>query len=341
MSERFSRQIMIVTAATGALGLALVGCSANGPAAGSVASEGGASSVGGSEELTAIDLLVAPVAYEPVYIAMDQGIFEKHGLDINIVEGGTAAQAIPQLVSGEVDIAHTGGVSHIAAVAQGIPVKAIAGSMNADSSIVTSGLLVKEDSDINSYKDLEGKTVGLQGLQETTNLGTLLGVESEGGDPDKVNFVQVPLPGLNDALAKGQVDAVYSIGSFYPAGLDMGFRPLGAPANEFMDGGASALWFTTTEYIDANEETVKNFQSAMEEATTFAMDNHDAVVDQQIERTDQDPEYLRNAPAQNLEWRIHREGMQSTIDGLVKYGFIDSEPTFDDVVWSGAPLVEG
>ncbi|OMQ16736.1 hypothetical protein A7K94_0200610 [Modestobacter sp. VKM Ac-2676] len=321
-----------------ALSLSACGGSAEGAAAPSTPSGADGESSG---ELQSIDLLVAPVAYEPVYIALDRGIFEEHGLEVNIVEGGTAAQAIPQLISGEVDIAHTGGVSLVAAVSQGIPVQAIAGSMNADSSIVTSGILVPEDSPIQEYSDLAGKTVGLQGLKETTHLGTLLGVEGQGGDPSSVNFVQLPLPGLNDAVLKGQVDAVYNIGSFYPTGLSQGLRPIGAPANEYMDGGPSALWFATQSYIAENEETVEKFQAAMEEATQFARDNHDAVVEQQIERTDQDPEYLRNAPAQNLDWRIDQDGLQATIDGLVKYEFIGTEPSFDDVVWSGTPLVGG
>jgi len=344
MRNIFSRRVFTGLAAAAALGLALTGCGGSGagsdtdttPSASSGA-DGGAAAAG---ELTKVNLLVAPVAYEPVYIAMDRGIFEEHGLDINIVEGGQAAQAIPQLISGEVDIAHTGGVSLIQAVAQGMPVQAIAGSLNANKEIVTSGILVKEDSPIHSYKDLEGKTVGLQGLKETTNLGALLGVEAEGGDPSKVNFVQVPLPGLNDALEKGQVDAIYNISSFYPTGLSMGFRAIGAPANEYMDGGPSALWFTTKDYIAKNEDTVKKFQAAMEEASKYAMEHHDAVVEQQIKRTNQDPEYLKSAPAQNLDWRIDRSGMQKTIDGLIKYKFIDGQPTFDDVVWSGTPLIE-
>jgi NitT/TauT family transport system substrate-binding protein len=336
MTKKMSRRALAGLAASVALGAALTGCGGSGGAA--AASSADDQSSGGLER---IDLLVAPVAYEPVYIAQERGIFEKHGLEINIVEGGTAAQAIPQLISGEVDIAHTGGVSLIAAVAQGMPVQAIAGSLNADADIVTSGLLVKEDSPIQSYADLEGKTVALQGLKETTNLGTMLGVEAEGGDPGSVNFVQVPLPGLNDAVLKGQVDAAYSISSFYPAGIAQGLRPIGAPANEYMDGGPSALWFTTKQYIGENEETIRSFQAAMEEASTYAMENHDAVVEQQITHTEQDPEYLRNAPAQNLDWRIDRDGMQRTIDGLIEYEFIDSEPTFDDVVWSGTPLIEG
>jgi NitT/TauT family transport system substrate-binding protein len=340
MTKQFSRRAFAGLAASVALAVSLSGCggSADGSAAvGSSAASSGAAS-GSTGAVDKINLLVAPVAYEPVYIAQDQGIFAKHGLQVNFVDGGTAAQAIPQLLSGKVDIAATGGVSLIAAVAQGIPVQAIAGSLGADPKIVTSGILVKQDSPIHDYKDLQGKTVGLQGLKETTNLGTMLGVEAHGGDPKSVNFVQLPLPSLNDAVLKGQVDAVYNIGSFYPAGLAQGLRAIGAPANEYMANGSSALWFTTKTYIGKNKRVIGEFQAAMEEATKYALANHDAVVQQEIKHSQQDPNYLKNAPAQPLEWRIDRKGMQATIDGMAKYKFINSKPSFNDVVWTGTPL---
>lgn len=342
MTKQFSRRAFAGLAASVALAVSISGCgAANGSAAngsGAVGSGGAAS--GSSGGIDKINLLVAPVAYEPVYIAQDQGMFAKHGLQVNMVNGGTAAQAIPQLLSGKVDIAATGGTSLIAAVAQGIPVQAIAGSLNAHAKgPATSGILVKQDSPIHDYKDLQGKTVGLQGLKETTNLGTMLGVAAHGGDPSSVKFVQLPLPDLNDAVLKGQVDAVYNIGSFYPTGLSMGLRAIGAPANEYMDGGPSALWFTTKSYIAKNKGVVQKFQAAMEEASKYAMANHDAVVQQEIAHTQQDPNYLKSAPPADLDWRIDRKGMQATIDAMAKYKFINSKPSFNDVVWSGTPLI--
>lgn len=337
MTQKVSRRAFTGLAAALALGLALSACGGSAGADTAASKDSGSGSSGG---LDSINLLVAPVAYEPVYIAQDRGIFKKHGLQVNLVEGGTAAQQIPQLLSGKVDIGATGGTSLIAAVSQGIPVQAVAGSLNADASIVTSGLLVKADSPIHSYKDLQGKTVGLQGLKETTQLGTMLGVAAQGGDPSTVKFVQLPLPNLNDAVLKGQVDAAYNISSFYPAGLSQGLRAIGAPANEYMNGGPSALWFATKQYIAKHQGTVKKFQAAMQEATQYARAHQDAVVDQEIKHTSQDPNYLKHAPAQNLDWRIDRNGVQKTLDAMARFKFIDSKPSFNDVVWSGTPLVQ-
>ena len=331
MINKFSRQALTGLGAILALGLTLTACG------GSTAAEGEEPAGAASGALTSLKVLRAPVFFEPLIIADREGYFEEQGLDVEIIDGGTAAQQVAQLVSGKVDIAATGGVSTIAAVAQGMPIKAILGNQNANAEVITSGLLVEKDSPIQSYGDLEGKTVGLQGLKETTHLGSLLALEDAGVDTSSVEFVQLPLPGLNDALAKGQVDAAYNIGSFYPTGIGMGFRTIGSPGNEFLEGGPNAWYVSSDDFIAENGEAIEKFNEAMKQATEYAIDNPEVVQELQIEFTEQDPEYIKSAPIQILTWQVNRAGTENTINGLNKYKFIDSEVAYEDVVWEGAP----
>jgi NitT/TauT family transport system substrate-binding protein len=296
-----------------------------------------ATSTGDTGGQTSLRVLIGPVFFEPLHIAQREGFFEEEGLDVEIVDGGAAAQAIPQVLSGEVDIAGTGGVSLFAAVAQGMPLKAISSLQNAATDPVTSGILVPEDSPIADYADLEGKTVGLQALQETTNLATLLAVEEAGGDPASVNFVQIPLPAINEVVVKGEVDAGYNIGSFYPTGIGMGLRPLGSPANEVLTGAPNALWIATSEFIAANPDAVEAFNAAMAKAIDFANDNPEVVQDLQIELTEQDPDFIRANPVTKVAHALDRAAIEKTIAGLARFGFIPSEPAYEDVVWESAP----
>lgn len=301
-------------------------------------SDGGGSGLAqGPDGRTKLRVLVGPVMFEPTYIGVQQGFFAQEGLDVEVVTGGTAAQQIPQIVSGDVDIAATGGVSLIAAVQKGIPVRAIMGLQNAVTEPITSGILVRQDSDIQDYGDLAGKVVGLQALNETTHAATLLAAEDAGVDIDSVEFVQLPLPNLNDAVLSGQVDAVYNIGSFFPAGLGMGLRTIGSPAAEFLTGGPNVLWFTSQQFIGQNPAVVEAFVRAMTRATDFANANPTLVQDQQIEHTEQDPNYIRSAPLIPFASRLDRDGVQGTVDAMVRYGFLPSAPAYEDIVWEGAP----
>jgi len=301
---------------------------------GSLAGCGASSSAaGGSDQIT---VLRAPVFFEPLMIAEQQGYFKDEGLNVKIVPGGTAAQGVAELVSGKVDIAPTGGVSTIAAVAQGMPIKAFMGCQNATPAPVTSGILVKKDSPIHSYADLAGKTIALQGLKETTNLGTLMALEANGVDPDSVKFVQLPLANLNDAVLKGQVDAAYNIGSFYPTGIQMGLRTIGAPGNTYLKGGPNAWYVASDKFLSSHKADIEKFIAAMTKATAYATAHPKAVQDMTIKYTEQDPAYVRKAPITPLTTKIDKAGTTTTINGLVKYKFIDKPVSYDDVVWSDA-----
>ena len=53
-------------------------------------------------QATKIKVVVAPTAFEAVYIARDQGIFAKHKLDVEIIPGGPPDAMIPLLLNGQV-----------------------------------------------------------------------------------------------------------------------------------------------------------------------------------------------------------------------------------------------
>ncbi|GGH36978.1 ABC transporter substrate-binding protein [Microbacterium album] len=329
MSRRSFRR---TAALAGALALAtgaLSACGAAGAPEDEAAADDGA--------LIPVKILTGAVFFESAFIALEQGFFEEEGLDADVSIGAAAAQQIPQVVSGEVDIAGTGGVSLIAAVERGIPVQGILATSNAVVEPITSGILVPDDSDIRSYADLEGKTVALQALQETTHAGTMKAVDEDGGDSSKVEFVQLPLPNLVDAVLSGQVDAAYAIGPFYPAGIGKGLRLLGAPAAEHLTGGPNAMWFTSKQFIAENQDVVERFQRALTKGIEYAMANPDAIREQQLEHTEQDPEYIANAVISPITPVLDRDGIQNTIDVMVHYGFLPSAPAYEDVIWSGAP----
>lgn len=324
------------TAASAVAATALLGATLSACGGGDSGESGTSSSSAG--KLTTVKVLLAPVFFQPVYIAQEQGFFKEQGLKIETVEGGAAAQQIPQVVSGKVDIADTGGVSLIAAVSRGIPVQAILGSANIDQGEPTSGLLVKKNSPIHDYLDLQGKTVGLTGLKETTNLATNLAVEKAGGDPSSVKYVAVPLPALNDSVLKGKIDAAYNISSFFADGLGLGLRSIGTPSDELLTGSPAGTWIASKSYINEHKDIIEKFQKAMRKATEYANAHHDAVNKQTIKHTKLDPEYVKSSPYEPLAWKLDRSGVQKTIDAMAKYKFIDKKPSFSDVVWDGAPV---
>lgn len=90
-----------------------------------------------------------------LYVAKELGLFEKRGLDVQIVPVEDLAAARDLLVAGQADVFWSCPTVAIAAVANGAPIKIISQVKKP----CTSVLLVAPDSPIKSIEDLKGKNI--------------------------------------------------------------------------------------------------------------------------------------------------------------------------------------
>lgn len=209
--------------------------------------------------------------------AQDDGIFKKHGLssDIRVMASGTAI--VPGVVSGSLDI----GISNVgslgAAYARSLPVVILAPGALYNSKKPTTALMVRGQSPIKTAKDLEGKTVAVNGLKDLVMFSTKAWIDQNGGDSDKVKFVEISFPEMPNAVERGTVDAAtmaepaFSIAKS-PA---FGMRVLGYPydavnaKNPFL----ITAWFTTRDWIKKNPAPARRFVEAIGETTQWANHN--------------------------------------------------------------------
>src|ERR1043166_3350264 len=61
-----------------------------------------------------------------IQVAIDGGIYKKHGFDVENIQVGSSATVVQALLAGEVSFAHVGAVPVVAAVASGSDLKIIA-----------------------------------------------------------------------------------------------------------------------------------------------------------------------------------------------------------------------
>ncbi len=326
MSKKNALRRAVIGASALAVAFGMIGCSSAAPEAPEATQEG---------EVVTIKLMRSPVFYEPVFIAMEEGLFEKAGLNVEISENATAAESVPQLLNGNVDIAMTGGVSLIQAVAEGVPIKAVLGQSSADPDVCTSGIMTTSDSGLSGYADLGGTTIGLQGLKETTHLGTLLAAKDAGVDTDSIDFVQLPLPNLNEAVANGTVDAAFPIGMFFSLAAEQGLVQIGCPIPEYLPWGPNVIYAATNDYIENNADTIQRFQEVIAEATEIGVaNNFERIRQVQLENSNAPEEFILNGPISPYLVDLHRSGFEVTSTSMEEFGFISAAPTFDDLVAS-------
>ena len=310
--------------AAGLVGLAALALAACAPSGGSPgpAPSTGETSAGlpdGVCEPTTVRLVLGTVGTEPVWVGQEQGIFKKHGLDVELVPGGNSAEI--------------GGVRIIQAAAQGLGLKAFLGSLTGPPEPVTSGIVALPDSGIHGWADLKGKTIGLQGTHDTTHLATLLGLATVGLKESDVTIVQLPLANLTDAVLSKQIDVAYLIGATFDPAIAKGLVLVANPAKDVIPYVPAVNYSAKDSWLKANEATARCFQAALIEANTLALADDAKLIRQaRVDHNKTDPAIAAAATISGYETDISVNGFKILVDGMTEFDFIDKPVTLDDVL---------
>ncbi|MFD8815519.1 ABC transporter substrate-binding protein [Streptomyces sp. NPDC059627] len=324
------RTLVLLTALAAAVSLTATACGGD--------SAAGTRTADGKAEITVLRSNGA--VFEPLYIAEQQGYFKAAGLDVTIKAGAQdTSQNAPSVLNGEAQFAMTDSSGFLKGAAQGLPIRIVTGLQSATTRTApTDGLLVKKDSEITSFKDLEGRTVGVSALGGTIQFICEYLTQKAGGDPSKIKFVALPTTSLTDAAKSGKTDAVFSFGPFYFAGKDSGLRSIGNGMND-LPGMVQGLLFAGQKYLSANGGTAKKFIDAVAKAITYA-DAHPAAV-KAIDKkyTQVDASFIDSHDISYYDKNLDRTMMRTVITKMHEFGLLDNEPKDADVYWDQAPVV--
>ena len=275
----------------------------------------------------------------PLYIAQREGWFEEAGLDVSIEIVGGAAAVVPALSSGEHQIGSGNLISTMQANQQGIPLVAISGINTApescdDEEHLTSAILVPEDSDVQTAADLEGKTVTVNTLNNLGDLTIKATVENDGGDPNALQFTEINFPDMIPALQADRVDAIWEVEPFVTLGTNQGLRVVAYNFCEAMEQFPLGTYFVTQEYYDSNSEAVDAFQSVMERANDYVLENEEDVREV-VPTYTQIPEEAAQAMALPVyTTTIPQEKIEQLADLVVRYGLMETAPDDLDAIFS-------
>ncbi|HHW82997.1 MAG TPA: ABC transporter substrate-binding protein [Actinomycetales bacterium] len=329
-------------AAVAALALTTAACGGNGGGATTTPPAGGTTSdsteAGApSGELTELAIVVAPLHYEPAYIAQREGIFEQHGLDVEIKRGQDPASLIAMLMSGEVQIATSSFIPLAASVIEGLPLKIIAGNGQVDPDFDNSGVMVAPDSGITEMSQLEGKTIGVTGINTGGSLPFMQRLEDSGVPIDALTQVVIPFAGMQAALEQGTVDAVFAVDQAYHQMLAAGYPSIASPTREVQTNMPVTVWIGQEPWLAENGEIIDAFVAAMAEADAIYMEN-DALAREVHAEINQVPveEVTQNLVPISTE--INVNPAERGLASAAHFGVIAEEITLDELLWEGVPL---
>ncbi|MEC7763649.1 MAG: ABC transporter substrate-binding protein [Pseudomonadota bacterium] len=294
-----------------------------------------------AQDLTEIKVINAPTAFEPLWLAQEEGIFEKHGLKAEIIPGGPPDAMMPQLITGQAQFALTSGLAVMNASAKGLPVQLVVGNMmSQNGTVATAALIAPGDSEIDSVEDLAGKKIGITSLNNQPHLALLMSATDKGVDIDGLTFVELPPPAMVTANDKGTVDAIYALDPYMSAAIQSGYKKVEESVSLYMDGLPSVSFAAGSEYVAENPEIVEAFIAAMTEAEEFANANPERVRDIDRKYTKLDEEFIANRPLSTFVPQINADALQKVGDAMVEYGWLENPPDMDKLIAPQAPRTE-
>jgi sulfonate transport system substrate-binding protein len=209
-------------------------------------------------------------------IALEQGFFEKHGLDVDIARPyATGVDALNALQAGESEIVQVG-VPMIGAVLRGMDLVALgnySGNATKLGSDATMALIAGKDSGIKQgdLSTLKGKRIAAS-FGTINHLYILALLEKAGLTPQDVTLVNTPPPDMTVALLANGIDA-FSAWDPWPI---VALKDVPG-AVEVIRGGdvISYLGFNvaTRDWVAKNGDTIERFLAAVSEADKWMRAN--------------------------------------------------------------------
>lgn len=323
------RRVGVVALAAGlAVGLAACGGSSAGSAgaSGSGSASSGAVAGGATKKVSVGVIPIVDVA--PLYLGVQKGFFSKRGLDVTPKPAQGGAAIVPAVLAGEDQFGFSNVVSLLTAREKGVPLLVVAAgsSSTGDEANDVNAVLVGKGSTLKSAKDLAGKKVAINSLNNIGDTTIKTAVEKAGGDPDAVTFVEMPFPDMPAQLATGKVDAVWESEPFRSQIVAQGGRILFDNLTETYPKLQIATYFTSEQLKAKDPAMVAAFVAAINESMDYATAHPDEARAILATYTKITPDVAARIVLPAWPTQLDRESAQAVGAAAQKFGTLKRAP---------------
>ena len=296
-------------------------------------------------ELVEVDIMLdwyPNAVHSYLYAAIENGYFEEEGIQLTIQFPANPTDPINLAAAGRITLGITYQPDVVMARAnQNVPVKSIGAIVRSP----LNHIVIMEDSEIQSPKDLEGKTVGYPGIPLNESLIKTM-VNTDGGDPDKVSMVDVGFE-LGSSIISERVDAV--VGAYINHEVPV-LRHKGYETRYFnpVDYGVPSFYELVIVTNDATweerQEDIQAFWRAATKGYEFMKENPEEALAILLSNQDQaNFPLIEEVEQQSLQILLPkmesdagfgsqaRDSWQETVDWMMEFELIDQEPSLDDI----------
>lgn len=213
----------------------------------------------------------ASTAFGNAFVAANEGIFKRHGLDVEMKLVPNSATTPAALIAGSLQIATPTAPNTMQAVDQGLDLVVLAGGAYFTKDIEDVAIMVRPDSSIKTAKDFEGKRVSTPGLNGFLHVLFRKWMQQNGADYKKVTFTENAFAQSLDVLRAGQVDGVLAVQPFLSRALETNTGRIVAYYVSALEGETQQGWHVASrKWADEHPKEVAAFDASILEASALA-----------------------------------------------------------------------
>lgn len=271
--------------------------------------------------------------YLPLYVGMDEGFFEKQGLDLTKESAGSGSVALSAVISKSAQFSLHGPEWTAIAASKGAPVNTIANVVNG----AAVWIAATPDFKFTSVKDLKGEKV-VTGTMPTTSTSLFIKLLKENGmDADKdVQMIQVPLGTEPGPFAAGQA----KVAVMYEPGLDQVVAKGMKVVLGFPHLYGAYAFSTITARVDVDPDLAQRLTNGLEMAVRFMHKNTARTVEiAQKQFPTLDPAVVEAAVKRMLADNVYPTSVDITPDALklaletqIALGNLSAQPDYKTFV---------
>ena len=248
------------------------------------------------------------------WVAKDLKLFDKYGLNVDLVMITGGARSVAALLGGSTQFATGSGTAPLQAYARGSDVTILAASYNK----FPYAVVVKPD--IRTPKDLRGKKIGILNFGGSNDIALQLALKEWGIKQQEVNvIIGADAPTRLLSLTVGSIDATILSPPHLTMAVKAGYRILGDMGDMHARFSQSTL-YVRRGYLKDNRDVVKRFLKAYAEAIKVVKTDRERTIKIFAQRMRLDDREILSdtynyfAPRFSFPPRVDMQGIKDTLD---------------------------
>jgi NitT/TauT family transport system substrate-binding protein len=196
---------------------------------------------------------------------MENSLFKGHGVAVTTTPETSGAEAVPQLLNGQIQFTATDPLGALVAVSEHVPVVIVAQGnvVGATAAQDATGLAVSASSGIHSAADLSGKTIAVNALDSISTVTASAAIDGAGGDSAKVKFVEMPFPQMVAAVQRGLVGGAMLGEPYLTQAKEAGLVDLFPVMSKAIPGTPQLVYIASKAYATSHPAIVNAFAASI------------------------------------------------------------------------------